>query len=211
MTTVKLPKSERMKLIDAVNNQEGTTIKLSSRMIVNPDLGVNGSVSLPLTKTQLAKLDKSQRATNFNLSKSQVMKLIKGKGFFGSLWSGIKTAGKFVGKTVAKVGEKVAPLVLDKLVDTAVAAAPALIAGLGNPEPVNPKGRMVKGSLGVARFRQPANSLSATHKMKGKGIGEPIFNTGGTGGEKYTGKVKRKDAPYKVNQIVSGDFFISGT
>lgn len=203
MATVKLPKSERLKLIDAVNNQEGTTIKISSRMIIDPDLGVNGSVKLPLTETQLAKLNKSQRATNFNLSKSQVKKLIKGNGFFGKLWSGIKTAGEFVGKTVAKV----APVVLDKLVDSAVASAPALIAGLGNPEPVEPKGRQVKGSLGVARFRQATNSLSATHKMKGKGIS----GSGQTGGEKYEGTVKRKDAPYKVNQIKSGNFFISGT
>lgn len=220
MATLKLPKSERVKLIDAVNNGEGVALKLSSRMIVDPDDGVNGSVTIPLTATQMSKLEKSVRATNFNLSKTQIKKLVKGNGFLGSLWKGIKTGAKAVANVGEKVVTAVAPKVLDKLVDTAVAAAPALLLGAGtkvekvdmNPVPVRPKGRKIKGSVGVAAFRQATNELAATKsKMKGKGIGDPILNAGGMGGQKGDGKMKRMDAPPKVNQNVSANFHISGT
>ena len=197
MTTVKLPKSERLKLIDAINNQEAVTVKISSRMIVDPDEGVNGSVTLPLTDTQIAKLNKSQRATNFNLSKTQIRKLIKGSGFFGSLWSGIKKTGEVVGKTALKVGEKV----LDKAVDAAITAAPMLLLGAGNPEPVRPHKRMVKGTIGVASIRG----------VNGLGIGEPHFNAGGEGGNRGKGIMRRRDAPPKVNQDVSSSFHITDT
>ena len=202
MTTVKLPKTERLKLIDAINNQDSVTVKISSRMIVDPDQGVNGSVTLPLTATQIAKLNKSQRASNFNLSKTQIRKLIKGSGsFFGSLWSGIKKTGEVVGKTALKVGEKV----LDKAVDAAITAAPMLLLGAGNPEQVRPQGRRVKGTIGVASIRG-VNGLGI-----GKGIGEPIFNAGGEGGNKGKGIMRRRDGIPKPNQDVSSSFHITDT
>ena len=203
MAFVKLPRSERSKLIDAINNQESVTVKISSRMIVNPDLGVNGSVKLPLTPTQLAKLSKSQRATSFNLSKTQLKKLMKGGNLFGSLWKGIKSVGKTVAEVVGTTTSKVAPMVLDKLVDGAIAAAPALLMGLGNPPEIKPTGRKIKGTVGVASFRQPTNSLS----IKGRGL----IGSGGSGGERGSGKMVVMNAPPVVNQNVSSTFFISDT
>ena len=187
MTTVKLTKEDRLKLIDAVNTNSAVTIKISSRMIVDPDQGVNGSVTLPLTATQIAKLNKSQRATNFNLSKTQLRKLLKGSGFFGSLWSGVKKVGEFAGKTALKVGEKV----LDSAVDAAITAAPALLLGVG-VEP-QPKGRKVRGSIGVAGIRGV------------NGLG------GGSGGELGSGKMVRRGGVPKPNQNVSTTVFISDT
>ena len=197
MATLKLPKSERMKLIEAVNNGEAVSIKLSSRMIVDPDQGVNGSVKLPLTATQLKKLEKSINATNFNLSKTQIRKLTKGGGFFGSLWSGIKKAGSAVGKTALKVGEKVGSKLLDQAVDAAITAAPALLMGAGNPEPVRPKGRKIKGSVGTASIKG----------VQGLGVGD----VGGSGGNRQRGKMKRTDGVPKPNQNVSATFHITDT
>jgi len=203
MTTVKLPKTERMKLVDAINNKEAVTVKISSRMIVDPDQGVNGSVKLPLTATQIAKLNKSKRATNFNLSKTQIRKLIRGNGFFGSLWSGVKKAGEAIGKTTLKVGEKVGSKLLDTAVDAAITAAPMLLLGAGNPEAVKPRGRKVKGTIGVASIRG----------VQGLGIGEPIFNIGGEGGSNRgkRGVMRRRDGIPKPNQNVSSTFHITDT
>jgi len=201
MATVKLPKAERMKLMDAVNNKEAVSLKISSRMVVDPDEGVNGSVMLPLTKTQIEKLNKSQRATNFNLSKTQINKLIKGGGFFGSLWSGVKKVGSTVGKTALAVGQKVGSKVLDVAVDKAIEAAPTLLMGAGNPEPVRPKGRLVRGTLGVAKYRG----------TQGLGIGDGPFGSGGAGGDKGSaGGVMRvlKSTPYP-KLLPEGRFVIS--
>lgn len=218
MITVKPTKTDRMKLIDAMNNEEAVTIQLSSRMVVDPDKGVNGSVTLPLTTTQLAKLNKSQRATKFSLSKTQVKKLMKGSGFFGSLWGGIKKGVSAVANVGKKVVTTVAPMVLDKAVDAAVAAAPALLLGAGletrgngNPVPLNPEGRKIRGSLGVARFRQPTNGLSS----KKGGVPKVVKDhsgVGGVGGEdRRKGKMVNRRKPPVVNQNVSAGFYITDT
>ena len=128
MTTVKLPKVERIKLIDAINNGgESVTIRVSSRMLVDPDTGINGSVTLPLTKRQKEKLINSNGIHTFKLSKTQIKKLIRGNGFFGSLWSGIKKGTRVVGKVAERVGSKL----LDEAVDKAIEMAPALLLGAG--------------------------------------------------------------------------------
>ena len=140
MTTVKLAKSTRDLLMQALEDNEPAILKLSSRMLVDPKEGVNGSVTLPLTKTQISKLGLSQRATNFKLSRSQIMKLKKGSGFFGSLWKGVKSVGEAVGKTALSVGKTVA----EDALKTAIQAAPALLmmgAGVGTAS--------IKGTQGL--------------------------------------------------------------
>ena len=141
MATLKLAKASRELLIDAINRNISAVIQLSSRMIVDPSDGIRGSITLPLTKTQLSKLNLSKRASNFKLSKAQIGKLRRGNGFFGDVWGGIKSAASFVGKTALNVGKSVA----EDALKTAIQAAPALLMGAGTASisaPVN-GGKMI--------------------------------------------------------------------
>jgi len=203
MTAVKLTKAQLDDLASAYNNNESITLRLSSRMLVNPDEGMAGVVYLPLSKRQTQKLINSIRATPYTISKTNIKKLMRlnksgsgakgdplhGSGFGDFLKSVASVpvkAAKYVGKKAVDVGSKV----LDKAVEEAIVAAPLMLLGAG----------VGSASVDVALpGRRTSGTINGNYKL----------GVGGSGGYRGSGKVVRMGGP-SLQQNVSKDY-ISGT
>jgi len=95
-------KAQIKKLSDAHKKQVGVTIRLTKN-------NLHGKHKLPLTKTQITRIKKSQTGLDLNLSASQLIHLEKIGGFLPFLallpliFGGIGTAGAAAGGTAAVV------------------------------------------------------------------------------------------------------------
>lgn len=190
MTAVKLTKSQMKDLVDGFRTNTPVDLKLSSRMLADPDEGIDGVVKLPLSKRQIEKLNKSIRATPYTISKTNMKKLSslnkEGSGFFDVLKSVVSVpvkAGVAVGKAVGKKALDVGEKVLDKAIEEAIVAAPLLLAGAG--------------TASIKASKAGTKGIKGIHKE----------GMGGSGGVKGTGKVVKMNNPppsqKKTNVFVS--------
>ena len=112
---VKLSDTQLKKLKTAVKNKAGTNLRMSLKMLDGNDL----HHELLLTtrqKTKLRNAFNSNMSTNLKLSKAQISKIIKSRGFLGSLLSKLASP-------LMKVAIPLAKNVLAPLGITAVASA----------------------------------------------------------------------------------------
>ena len=117
---VKLSNTQQKKLKDAVKDNTGTTLKISSKMLDGNDL----PHELLLTtrqKTKLRNAFNNNTLADIKLSKAQINKIIQSGGFLGSLLS--KSAGPLMKIAVPLAKDVLAPLGI-------TAAASALDAGI---------------------------------------------------------------------------------
>ena len=98
---VKLSNTQLKKLKDAVKDNTGTTLRISSKMFDGNDLP-HELLLMTRQKTKLRNALNNNTSTDIKLSKAQITKIIQSGGFLGSLLS--KLAGplmKVVGITAA--------------------------------------------------------------------------------------------------------------
>ena len=117
---VKLSNTQLKKLKDAVKNNTGTTLRISSKMFDGNDL----PHELLLTtrqKTKLRNAFNNNISADIKLSKAQIDKIIQSEGYLGSLLS--KLAGPLMKIAVLLAKNVLAPLGI-------TAAASALHAGM---------------------------------------------------------------------------------
>ena len=117
---VKLPNTQLKKLKDAVKDNTGTTLRISSKMFDGNDL----PHELLLTtrqKTKLRNAFNNNMSADIKLSITQINKIIQSGGFLGSLLS--KLAGPLMKIAVPLAKNVLAPLEI-------IAAASALDAGI---------------------------------------------------------------------------------
>ena len=98
---VKLSASQLIKLKNAVNNKQGTTLRMNARMFS----AINLPHELLLTTRQTTKLRNAfgnYMSTNIKLSKAQISKRIQSAGFLGSLLSKIAGPLMKVATPIAK-------------------------------------------------------------------------------------------------------------
>ena len=83
---VKLSNSQLNKLKSAIKNEIDVVLKLSPNMIGNSDHETNFPGKLLLTNRQVANLLRSfakHTSTNIKLSKTQLSKMVRSRGFLG--------------------------------------------------------------------------------------------------------------------------------
>ena len=117
---VKLPDTQLKKLLTAVKNKTGTTLRISLKMFN----GNNLPHELLLTtkqKTKLGNAFNNNMSTDLKLSKAQIFKIIQSGGFSESLFS--KLAGPLIKIVIPLAKNVLAPLGI-------TAAALAIDAGI---------------------------------------------------------------------------------
>ena len=117
---VKLSNTQQKKLKDAVKDNTGTTLKISSKMLDGNDLP-HELLLMTRQKTKLRNAFNNNTSANTKLSKAQINKIIQFGGFLGSLLS--KLAGPLMKIAVPLAKNVLAPLGI-------TAAASALDAGI---------------------------------------------------------------------------------
>ena len=119
---VKLSNTQLKKLKDAVKDNTGTTLRISSKMFDGSDLP-HGLLLTTRQKTTLRNAFNNNTSADIKLSKEQINKiiLIQSRGFLGSLLS--KLAGPLMKLAVLLAKHVLAPLAI-------TAAASALDAGI---------------------------------------------------------------------------------
>ena len=117
---VKLSNTQQKKLKDAVKDNTGTTLKISSKMLDGNDLP-HELLLMTRQKTKLRNAFNNNTLADIKLSKAQINKIIQSGGFLGSLLS--KSAGPLMKIAVPLAKDVLAPLGI-------TAAASALDAGI---------------------------------------------------------------------------------
>ena len=98
---VRLSNGQLKKLKDAVSNNTGTTLRISTKMFNGNDL----PHELLLTtrqKTKIRNAFNNNRSTDIKLSKAQISKIIKSGGFLGRLLGPLSKTGLPLIKNVIK-------------------------------------------------------------------------------------------------------------
>ena len=120
---VKLSDSQIRKLIDAVKDNTGTTLRISLKMFNRNDL----PHELLLTarqKTKLRNAFNNNMSTDLKLPKAQIFKIIQSGGFLGKLLGPLLKTGLPLIKNVIK------PLAKSVLIPSGLIAASAADAGI---------------------------------------------------------------------------------
>ena len=120
---VNLSNSQLNKLKSAIKNETEAVLRLSSKMVGNPNDETNFPHKVLLTNTQIANLRKAfanNSAVNIKLSRTQLSKMIQSGGFLGKLLGPLLKTGLPLIKNVIK---QLAKSVLIPLGLTAAASA----------------------------------------------------------------------------------------
>ena len=120
---VNLSNSQLNKLKSAIKNETEAVLRLSSKMVGNPNDETNFPHKVLLTNTQIANLRKAfanNSAVNIKLSRTQLSKMIQSGGFLGRLLGPLLKTGLPLIKNVIK---QLAKSVLIPLGLTAAASA----------------------------------------------------------------------------------------
>ena len=106
---VKLSNSQLNKLKSAIKTETDVVLRLSSNMIGNSDDEINFPHKLMLTNRQVANLCKafaSHTSTDIKLSKTQLSKMIRLRGFLGRLLGPLLKTGLPLMKSVIQSSSK---------------------------------------------------------------------------------------------------------
>ena len=117
---VKVSDTQLKKLKDAVKDNTGTTLRISSKIFDGNDLPHELLLTIR-QKTKLRNVFNNNTSADIKVSKAQINKIIKSGGFLGSLLS--KSAGPLMKIAVPLAKDVLAPLGI-------TAAASALDAGI---------------------------------------------------------------------------------